>query len=109
MPDSQHDCYLVLEETLTLACAHEFTLDSQGRLDHLLVSYFQNDAAGACFRSMLCYGRDDMHVSTEELNKFAVLPSSQFLMELHTSAVNPPVRFARGSAMPIGRNCVRTL
>jgi hypothetical protein len=97
MPDSQHDCYLVLEETLTLACAHEFTLDSQGRLDHLLVSYFQNDAAGACFRSMLCYGRDDMHVSTEELNKFAVLPSSQFLMELHTSAVNPPVRFKRVS------------
>jgi hypothetical protein len=95
MPESQHDCYVLLEETLRLAHLNTHTLKSQQRLNFLLVSYFQDDAGGACFRSMLCYGRDDLLVSTKEFNEFAVLPRSHFFMELHSSTVNIPIRFHR--------------
>jgi hypothetical protein len=95
MPDSQHDCYAVLEETLGLAHVNSLPLKSQQRLDHLLVSYFQNDEGGARFRSMLCYGRDDQLVSPEAFNEFAVLPRSDYSMELHSSTVNVSNRFHR--------------
>jgi hypothetical protein len=82
MSDSQHQCYALLEETISLAQADPISLRSLQRLQFLISSYFQNDTAGACFRSMICHGRGDILVSTEDFNKFVVLPMSHFAMEL---------------------------
>jgi hypothetical protein len=96
MVESQHSCYAIFRETLALAQQHPRTFDNQQRLDSLLVDYFQDNAVGARFRSMICYGRDDLLVSLEDVNNFIVLPQSQFAMELclsTVSTVHVPIRF----------------
>jgi len=93
--ESQSHCYAVLAETLVLAQAEHLTLDSQERLDLLLLSYFQEDAPGDRFRSMICYGRDDLQVSTHDFNNFIVLPGSHFAMELYSSKVRVPIQLQR--------------
>ena len=98
---SQRHCYAVFEETLGLAQADPHNLDYQERkrLDHLLLSYFQDDASGACFRSMICYGCDDILVSITDFNNFVVLPGSQFAMELIHTSVHTPIHFRRVSTI----------
>jgi hypothetical protein len=80
--ESQLACHAVLAEAKALFHASPLTSSRQHRLDLLLFSYFQDNALGASFRSMTCYGVDHSPVSIQQFNDFIIRPFSNFEFEL---------------------------
>jgi hypothetical protein len=98
MLESQADCHAVLQETSGLVQAKVLDSSSQERLDFLLRTHFQDDPPGARYRSMICYGRDNLVVSIADFNNYIVLPFSSYAMELNSSTVIvPSIQFKRVS------------
>ena len=90
---SQRHCYSILDETLSLAVLDPLTLGAKdrSRLEHLLLSYFQDNETGGIFRSMICFGCNNRSVSTVDFNNFVVLPGSHYAMELRAPTPHVPV------------------
>jgi hypothetical protein len=89
------DCIAVFNETLVLAQADQVSTSGTERLELLLATHFQDNDDGAHFRSMLCYGRPNVPVTTNDFNTFLVLPLSKFQLRLHTTPSFLPIQLQK--------------
>ncbi len=73
-------CQAILVETLDLLpllYTDRLSSVSRSNLKVLLDTYFQDDALGHCFRSMIVYGQvDGAEVTLDHFNKFVMRPQS---------------------------------
>jgi hypothetical protein len=90
---SASECHVLLDEVFRLVRASPLPLSSQSRLNHLLLSYFQDDKPGALFRSMSCFGSTETCVSLETFNRFVVQPASNFDIQLAAPSSHVPIQF----------------
>lgn len=81
-----HETIRLLTKTTPLACG------SQDRLNSLLSCFFQDDANGAAFRSLLCTGRIDTPVTIAQFNQFVIWPTTKYQFQLE-AFVHIPIQF----------------
>jgi hypothetical protein len=87
-------CQAILVKTLDLLpllYTDRSSSVSRSNLKVLLDKYFQDDALGHCFRSMIVYGQvDGAEVTLDHFNKFVMRPQSSNKFELQpTSSIVP--------------------